>query len=384
MKTTSLFVGAWVLAAVLCAASDAQSQSASLESGIADNHYGVQEALQLDHATFDELIKLLAAQLREQSEYVQAMFDGKLKQPDPMDRMRDEAKRVTQQVDALRALLGQEKLERYQKLRFSLGQRRQIRQLDERLGPSDQLSVTQREQLVELWNDHFISAMEQRHMLSIDRFPLGGEMRAFQSREEMERDSRLRTIALNEQGWREMPESNRRLRERAAEFLTQRQLEVLAQLHAEQLATLQQQIEQMRMQMDLSRTIPETAEVTEVPAAIVMRDVKISLEVAVNDESPRYLTTTVSGGKSVSLKIGSNLFLEATPIVFANDAYNLRVRYYEAGVTGKRLIGNSGLGGMVTQASTEGRSRPRGGGSGSVLTGSKGYVVELSALVEAT
>ena len=101
-----------------------------------------------------------------------------------------------------------------------------------------------------------------------------------------------------------------------------------------------------------------------------------------NGESPRYLTTVVSSGKSVSLKIADDLFLEATPTAYENDAYNLRVLYFETGVTGKRLIGNMGQAGLVVQASAD--SRHVGGGGSTVLTGSKGYAVELSALVEAT
>jgi hypothetical protein len=353
--------------------------------GIADNHYGVADALQLDAATFDKLMALLAEQQMEDSEYFYETFANPPQAPDPMDRMRSQAERITRHVDAQREILGQEKLERYQRLRMSHGQRGEVRRLDERLGASDKLTVSQRERLVELLHDQLVASLEQQHMLHFQRSPLGRELFSLPSAEELQRQSQLMTIASNEQIWRDMPESHRQLRERAAEFLSERQLATLAQLHAEQEATRKQQIEQMRVAAGLSATIPEQPEVTEVPPARVDRDVKLSIKATVQGESPRYLTTVVSSGKSVSLKIAEGLFLEATPIVFENDAYNLQVQFFETGVTGKRLIGNRGQSGKVVPAAGDERALYiGGGGGGSLLTGSKGYAVDLNLLVEET
>ena len=208
--------------------------------------------------------------------------------------MRSEAERATKNIEALREVLGQEKLEGYQKLRFSLGQRRQVREFEERLDASDKLSGTQRERLVELLNEHIVSSMEQWQMLHLQRSLFDGDLRAMPSREEMQRRSQLHTITSNEETWRNMPESNRRLREKAAGFLTEPQLATLAQMHEEQRSRLQQSIENMRVQAGLSPTIPEQAQVTEVTPATVDRDVKLSLMASVNNENPRYLTTVAS------------------------------------------------------------------------------------------
>jgi hypothetical protein len=141
----------------------------------------------------------------------------------------------------------------------------------------------------------------------------------------------------------------------------------------------------MRVQAGLIATIPEHPQVVEEPPAIVDRAVKLSIKVAVNRESPRYLTTVVGSGKAVSLKISEDLSLEATPVVFDNDRYNLRVVYFETGITGKRKIGNMGELGKLEPASEEAHSiHMRTGGGSTVITGSKGYAVEMSALVEST
>ena len=352
---------------------------------IADSHYGVADDLQLDPATFEKLIELLADQQLERSEHFFRGFATQGSPADAKNRMHAEAGRVTKQIEAQREVLGQEKLERYQALQPSLGQRMQIRELDQRLGDSDKFNGSQRERLVELLHEQFMNSIERSHGLNFMRSPLNSPLQGMPSREELQRSSLLQTIAANEEIWREMPESNRQLRERAAEFLTQRQLAMLEQMHAEKLASQQKVVEQMRLRAGLSATIPEQPEAVEVPPAAVNRDVKLSIKVAVNSESPRYLTTVVSSGKSVSLKISQDLSLEATPVVFENDAYNLRVEYFETGVTGKRVIGNMGELGTLKPASAETRAFHMSTGGGStVLTGSKGYAVEMSALVEST
>jgi hypothetical protein len=354
-----------------------------------DSHYGAADTLQLDAAAFDKLIDLLTDQQMERSERFFREFATRVPPGDPKNRMHTEAERVTKEIEALREVLGQEKLERYQALQSSLGQRRQIRELDQRLGDSDKLNGTQRERLVELLHEQLMASIERNQPLTFHRSrshsPFSNPLHGMPSQEELQRSSLLQTIASNEEIWREMPESNRQLRERAAEFLTERQLAMLAQMHAETLAGQQRTIEQMRMQAGLIATIPEQPQVVEVPPAAVNRDVKLSIKVAVNSESPRYLTTVVSSGQSLSLNISENLSLEATLVVFDNEIYNLRVEYFETGLTGKRSIGNSGQMNMLKPASAEMRAiHMSGAGSDTVLTGSKGYAVEMSALVEST
>jgi hypothetical protein len=351
---------------------------------IAESHYGVADVLQLDPVKFDELIELLADQETDRSAHLFGEIGTRAPAGDPNSRIRAEAARVTRQIDEQRALLGQEKLERYQALEATLGQRYKVRELDQRLAAADRLNGTQRERLVTVLSEQGASTMEQRHAMNFKHSPFLGSLGKMPSREELQRYSQLQTITLNEEIWREKPEVNRHVRERAAAFLTGPQLTMLAQMQAEQLASMQQHIEQMRVQAGLSATIPEQPDVTEVPPAIVSREVKLSIKVAVDSESPRYLTTVVSGGESVTLKISDRLSLEATPIVFEGDAYNLRVQYFETGATGKRQIGNMGQSGTLEPARPDSAAGLRGGGGSTVLTGSKGYAVELSAVVEAT
>jgi hypothetical protein len=97
--------------------------------------------------------------------------------------MHTEAERVTKEIEALREVLGQEELERYQALQSSLGQRRQIRELDQRLGDSDKLNDTQRERLVgavartaHLFFPSNVERNNSRHYATARNRPLSGRL----------------------------------------------------------------------------------------------------------------------------------------------------------------------------------------------------------------
>jgi hypothetical protein len=359
-------------------------------NSIAASHYGVADALQLDAATFDKFIELLTDQQMQHTENFYRRFSARGPAADFRKQAHADAEHLTQQINAQRELLGQEKLERYQALQPAVGRRAEVRQFEQRLGDADKLNVAQRERLVELLQDQVTRSIERSfpgplHRNLLESLLLDRGPGAMASPEELRRSSQLQTIRANEETWREMPESDRELRQRAAEFLTERQMAVLAQMQAEQLARKQQQIERMRIEAGLSPTIPEQPQVVEQRPETVTRNVKVTLKAAVDDESPRYLTTVVSSGKTVILKISEALVLEATPVVYDNDYYMLKLQYFENGVTGKRLIGTSGSGNQLKPEDPQTRALYlSAGGSPTVLSGSKGYVVELNTFVEAT
>lgn len=383
--------GSTTMADMLARLEDPQQRARMREeqrNSIAASHYGVADALQLDAATLDKLIELLTDQQMQQTEDFYRKFSARGPAADFRKQAHAEAEHLTQQINAQRELLGQEKLERYQSLRPALGRRAQVREFEQRLGDSDKLNSTQRERLVELLHDQLTRSIERAHPAQLNHKLLESmllDRGPGASPEELRRSSQLQTIRANEETWREMPESDRELRKRAAEFLTERQLAVLAQMHAEQLASKRQQIEWMRIEAGLSPTIPEQPQAIEQRPETVTRNVKVTLKAAVDNESPRYLTTVVSSGKTVSLKISEALVLEATPVVYDNDYYMLKLEYFETGVRGKRLIGSSGSGSQLKPEDPQTRAlHMSAGGSPNVLAGSKGYAVELNSFVEAT
>jgi hypothetical protein len=64
--------------------------------------------------------------------------------------------------------------------------------------------------------------------------------------------------------------------------------------------------------------------------------------------------------------------------------FDIKVSYYEQGAAGKRLIGSGGSFGEVSNARAEMASGQFNSQGGTVVTGNKGYAIELGALAEPT
>jgi hypothetical protein len=346
---------------------------------ILESHRDIAKLLQLDGATATKLIELLADLKTSELEQFYASAAAK-PSPSPMsDSLLPRAQRETQKVQALRNLLGQEKLERYQAFETYINDYRQVEKLDARLDAGDKLSLDQKQRLAELWHQQSRDEIHSTRfsMRSGSPFGFGNSLRQLPSREEMQRNSQLMTIASNEESWRRMPEADERLRRRAAEFLTPPQLDALAQMNAERADTLRKWIEGARVQAGLSPKIPDEPETTQPPAPVpVVGDVKLAVMLSINGGEATHYTDTVPNGESVTFPC-AGLFVEVRPTVYDNDWYDVRVLYYEPDSRGgRRLIGEGGQMGMVTRD-----SRP-GGAGGTVITGNQGYAIELSTNVE--
>jgi hypothetical protein len=365
---------------------DPQQRAALREENrghIVVSHYDVAEVLGLDAATHDKLIDLLTDQQMAQLEEFHLRGFSETP-PDVTNHLQLHADRQNREIDALRELLGQEKLERFQVYRSTLGQRWQLREFEAYLAPTDKLNSKQKEQLIELFRAHFQRSLQDHHGMRRGRSGLDVMMRDMPSREELQRRSQLMTIEANEASWRRMPESDRRLREQAAAFLTASQLASLEQLHADKLQQLQRSIEQMRVQAGLNPTIPPAIEGDEPTPAKVTRDVRLRIKIAVNHAKPVTFTEVVSSGTPYTFEIDEGLLVQATPIVYDNETYDLRVEYFEQGATGKRSIGNMGGMGTLNRVQPGNEALALMGGSSTVISGSKAYAIELSTSVEGT
>jgi hypothetical protein len=349
---------------------------------IVESNYDLAEVLELDATTYDKLIELQTDQQMSRLEEFHLRGFSRTLTPDIGSNLQSHAERQNQEIASLRELLGQEKLERYQTFQRTHGERRMVREFDDYLQTSDKLNRTQKERLIELFRAHFDSTIRNHHSMTRSRrSKLGVVMRDLPSQEEMQRQSQLMTIETNEDIWRRTPAADRQLRDQAAAFLTAPQLAALEQMHADKLQRLQQSIEQMRVQAGLSPTIPAEAEAAEPTPAKVARDVRVRIKIAVNRGKPASFTQVVSSGTTMTFEVDEGLLVQATPIVYDNDTYQLQFEYFEQGATGKRLIGNMGSMGTLERV-PQVADAPMGG-SGSIVSGSKAYSVELNSSVEA-
>jgi hypothetical protein len=347
---------------------------------IVDANYDVADVLELDASTYEKFMDLLVDQQMAQLDAVHLRDSPPTSESDIANHLQSHVERQNQEIEALRALLGQEKLARYQQFQLTLGERREVRELDEYLKPSDKLSRTQKERLIELFHESQQRRILQDHHSAARLLPSLGALRGdAPSPEELQRRSQLLTIEANENVWRRTPEANRQLQQQAAAFLTAAQLSQFEQLHADKLQQLQQSIEHMRAQAGLSPNIPAAVEAPKPTVQEVTRAVRVRIKIAVNKAKPSTFTEVVNSGTPFTFEMDEGLLVEATPTVFDNDTYALHVEYFEQAQTGKRLIGN------IRNVGTLSRPEPgddwiMGGGS-SVVVGSKAYAVELSARV---
>jgi len=343
---------------------------------LSESHRDIEEILELDAATASKLLDLLAEQQTSDQEqfFTQAAARSAAPPGNPFTQMIERAERETAKVQAIRDLIGQEKLERYQAFAPLVNDYRQVDKLNERLTPGDQLSLDQKQRLAELWhkqvhNEIYSNPFSMRlrpfgNLNSLGRMP---------SREEMQRNSQLMTIQGNEESWRRMPKADAQLRKQASEFLTLPQLDALSQMNTERANNLKKWIEGARAEVGLDPQIPEEPEEKEPRPTPLAGKVKIAVKLTVNGGEATHYTDTVRNGESVTFKSSAGLIVEVRPTVYDDNSFDVRAFYYEPDSRGgRRLIGEGGQMGLVSKEN-------RGGGGGStVITGNQGYAIELS------
>jgi hypothetical protein len=352
---------------------------------ILESHRDLGQALGIDAATEGALIELLTDHQMDRLDEFHRRLDGSASpaQAHPWEAaLRAQAENETQQVETLRELLGPERLERYQAFRRTVGERMQVGKLDARLDSAHKLSIDQKERLIALYQERTARTLERRRLASYSVAPFGAVFPGPLSAEELQRSSQLQTIAANEDIWRRMPESDRLLRQGAAEFLTAPQLTTLAQMNAEEATHLRQWIEKTRVQAGLSPDIPDQPEASQPLRAPLAGEVRLSMKLTVNRNGPSSFTHVGGNGEAVTFASVEGLVVEATPTLYDDDTFNLQMAYYEEGSTGRRRIGQMGQMGTLTRAPAGSSSLDHQGSSGTVLTGSKGYAIEVSAQVE--
>jgi hypothetical protein len=348
---------------------------AEQRASVQQQHAGVGRALGLDPATEKKLIELLTDQ---QMSHLEQMYSGS--RPD-FDSYR-QAQATTQRLDALREVLGDEKFDRYQDYTTTLGERRRVSLFSERLGAGNKLRLDQEERLIALLREQNAHRMEEGRMPG---WMLRGlEGRKMPSREEMQRESQLSTIAGNEESWRRNEVTNREIEQQAAEFLTPVQLSQWSKYQAQEQDRLRRWIESARAQAGLDPRIPEhapaAATASEPPRKLFDGLVQIDLRLTVNRGEPTIVTRTVRNGESFTFEAAEGLIAEATPTLYEDHWLSVQMNYYEQDAVGKRRLHGGGSFGVQTRMPDGTPSS--GGGGGTVIAGRKGYAIE--AMIGAT
>jgi hypothetical protein len=348
---------------------------AEQRASIQQQHPEAGRVLGLDEATERQLIELLTDQQMHQLEQ---MYEAPRTHFDSVRQ----AEALTRHMEALRKLLGEDGVERFQDYSATLGERRQVGLLSARLGAGNELSPDQEERLIALLHERTRRAVEA---MQRSRWMVRGWQRgAMPSPEQMQRQSQLSTIATNEESWRRRHIENREIEARAAEFLTAAQLAGLSKYHAEEQERLRQWIESARAQAGMDPKIPEHAtaapNVPEQPRIPIAGQVQVEIRLTVNRAEPVVVTQTVRNGESFTFEAADGLTAEATPTLYDDHWLDVAMTYYEQGGSGKRRLSGGGTFGVQTRLpdGTQGG----GGGGGTVISGRKGYAIQ--AMINAT
>ena len=347
---------------------------AEQRASIQQQHFQAGRVLGLDPATLSQLIERLTDQ---QMNHLDQMYEGS----NPAFDSYREAQATTRRLDALRELLGDEGLDRYQDYVATLGERRQVGLVSERLDAGDKLRPDQEERLIALLHEQTLKSIETVWMPG--RLLRDFKGRGMPSRDAMLRESELSTIAGNEASWRSREVTNREIERQAAEFLTSVQLTALSNYQAQEQEKLRQWVESARAHAGMDAKIPEyPAPPPDVPAAsrqVVDGQVRIDIRLTVNRGEPTVVTQTLRNGASLTFGAGEGLVVEATPTLYDDHWLYVQMNYYEQGTAGKRRLNGGGSFGVQTRLPDGSLNR---GGGGSVVTGRKGYAIDV--MIDAT
>ena len=339
---------------------------AEQRAAVAAQNTGVGRLVGLDPVMEQQLIELLTDQQMEQLQRVHL-------QPGPnFPDLQQAADEITQRMNALRALLGDEKLERFQDFETSRSGRYWVSRLSERLAPADQLQPDQVDRLTALKHEQFERASVANAPWRSLRPPRDQPI----SFEDLRRDSQRQTRVANENAWRRRHVENRALEQQAASFLTSAQLAELSRYQAEEQDDLRRYLESARAQAGLDPTIPEQPEVVEEAPKLIDARVQVEVSLIVNRE-PTKVMRTVRTGESFTFEAAQGLIVEATPMMYDHDWIYVQLKYYEDGATGRRRLSGGSISTSPARPSA-GSPGAGGGSSGTVITGRKGYAVETS------
>lgn len=338
---------------------------AEQRAAVVSQNVGVGRLVGLDSAMEQKLIELLTDQQMERLE--QMHMQPRANMPS-LQKFADE---MTQRMNALSDLLGEERLARFREYEMSQSGRYWVNQLSARLAPADALQPDQVDRLTAL-------KQEQFDMTSASI----GSWRAFRrdssqmnSIEDMQRGVQQQARIANENSWRRRQIEHRAIEEKAAAFLSTTQLAELAKYQAQEQDNLRRSVESARAEAGLDPKIPEQPEQAEQAPRPIEAQVQIELKLSVNQE-PTTLTRTVRSGESFTFEAAQGLIVEATPTMYDDHWVDVHLRYYEETPTGRRRLAGGSI--STTQAQPSDSSLAPGGGGGTVISGRKGYAVETT------
>lgn len=336
---------------------------AEQRAAVVSQNSGVGRVVVLDPTLEQQLIELLTDLQMEQLERTAA-------QPGVAD-LHISADQVTQRMNALHELLGDEKLERFQAFEMNQSGRYWVGQLSARLAPADRLQPDQEDRLIALKQEQFHRPADEMKLWRAFRRPPGRPL----AMADMQRDSQRQARLANENSWRKRQVENRAIEQKAAAFLTSTQLAELSKSQTQEQDNLRSFVEAAREEAGLDPRIPAKPEVVEETLKLIDAELQVEVKLTVNRE-PTTVTRTVRNGEPFTYEAVPGLIMEATPMMYELDWIDVHLKFYEDGATGRHRLPGSLISTAQTRQSDG--SLAAGGTGGTVIPGRKGYAVEAT------
>lgn len=345
-------------------------------AALAQMHEDIEAELGIDANTKSKVMDLLAD---DQLTQLESSF---LMQGDFESSMQKQADSETRKLQSLRALLGQDGLEKFQFYLSTIVEREAVKRLNALLPASDKLQPEQKTKLVQLLLENNERTREQEFQSHMARASIA-PMAEIASQEALQRRSQLLTIEANEASLRRAKHDHPLLEKRAAAFLSPLQLKTLQGMHEQHASELRAWIERARLQAGLSPDLSDTTEHTLVaqpaPRAPLAGDATFEFTVTVNGRDPITHTHTGPNAQPILFEAKDGLWIEATPTLYVDHWLNVHLAYYEQVDGRKRRIDKDSSVGTLTRL-PDGASN-RSVMSTDVISGSRGYAVKTQIQV---
>jgi hypothetical protein len=291
-----------------------------------------------------------------------------------MQQLTTEDIRNKQQI---RELIGESRFELYLDYTDTLRERQEAVYFDGRLDASNKLTADQKQRLMQIMRTQNQQSLQRRRATS-GMMPSEQRSRS----EDLRATMRRQRASLTENSFRQMQEDDRLLVARLPEVLTPGQIAVFKNMEDEKLAAQRKYVQQARLDAGMSPEFNEgpPAGPTE-GRAPVTGPVRLEVNFRTNNNDPvASVLITENGQPAAPFEASDGLWVEATPILFADGSANVDYNFYEENDGKRRALRNS----LQVALRPPSIPVPRGGTSATIIAGrQKAYSIQVETQVSA-
>jgi hypothetical protein len=278
----------------------------------------------------------------------------------------------------IKELIGETRFELYLDYTDTLRERQEAAYFDGRLDASNKLTAEQKQRLMQIMRTQTQQSLRRRRVTA---GVMPSERRS--GSEDLQATMRRQRVSLMENTFRQMQEDDRLLGARLPEVLTPGQIVVFKNMEDEKLVAQRKYVQQARLDAGMS------PEFNEGPPAgppegrtPVTGPVRLEVNFRTNNNEPvASVLITDNGQAATPFEASDGLWVEATPMLFADGSANVYYDFYEEKDGKRRALRGSFQVAMLPPSI----ARPTGSGSaGTTITGrNETYAIRVETRVSA-